>query len=90
MARVHFTPHLARYFPELAPLEVPSRTVAELVGDLDARYRGLAAYLVDDRGALRQHVVVFVDKVAVRDRERLSDAVAPHSEVHVFQALSGG
>jgi sulfur-carrier protein len=90
MPTVHFTPHLRRYFPELDTLEVPARTVAELVGELETRHRGLAGYLVDDRGALRQHVVIFVDKVAVRDREALSDALAPRSEVHVFQALSGG
>ena len=50
----------------------------------------LRGYVLDDQGAVRRHVVVFVDGVAVVDRERLSDAVQPGSEIFVMQALSGG
>lgn len=90
MATVHFTPHLKRYFPELRSCEIESASVAELVRALELRHAGLASYLVDDRGRLRQHVVIYVDKVAVFDRATLSDALRSNSVVHVFQALSGG
>jgi sulfur-carrier protein len=90
MPRVHFTPHLRRYFPGLRTAQVEADTVAQLVAALEREYQGLSAYLVDERGALRKHVVIYVDKVAVRDRERLSDPLANGCEVHVFQALSGG
>jgi molybdopterin synthase sulfur carrier subunit len=33
---------------------------------------------------------VFIDGNQIEDRERLSDPVAPSSEVYVMQALSGG
>jgi len=90
MATVSFTPHLTRFFPELAPMSAEVGTVAELIDVLEQRHKGLAGYLVDDHGALRKHVVIFVDREAIRDRERLSDPLRPASVVHVFQALSGG
>lgn len=50
----------------------------------------LRGYILDDQGAVRHHVVVFVDGASVRDRRALSDAVRPDSEIFVMQALSGG
>ena len=90
MARVTFTPHLARYFPTLDAHEVACASVAELIQALERAHPGLAGYLVDERGRLRQHVNVFVDGRAVKDRERLADPLAPTSQVYVAQALSGG
>jgi hypothetical protein len=90
MARVTFTPHLARYFPALDAHDVACATVAELVAELERAHPGLSSYLVDERGRLRQHVNVFVDGRAVRDRTTLLDALGPGSQVYVAQALSGG
>ena len=90
MARVEFTAHLKRFFPDLVGVDVSGATVAELIRELEELHPGLAAYLVDERGALRQHVNVFVGQRMVRDREALSDPVGDGDEVYVFQALSGG
>jgi hypothetical protein len=46
--------------------------------------------VLDERGALRHHVVCFVDGVAVQDKPGLSEPVPANGEVHLFQALSGG
>lgn len=93
MPRVQFTRHLFRYFPELAAsgeVEVEAETVAQVVAALERRFPGLADYLVDERGALRKHVNIFVGGDFIRDRERLTDPLQPTSEVYIFQALSGG
>jgi len=50
----------------------------------------LRGYVLDDQGALRRHVAVYVNGQAVRDRVRLTDPVGPRDEIYVFQALSGG
>lgn len=50
----------------------------------------LRLFIVEETGELRAHIVVFVDGKPVRDRARMSDPVAPASELHVMQALSGG
>ena len=75
---------------DLGDLTVEARTAAEVVAAVDARWPGLGAYIVDERGALRQHVNIFIGEDMVTDRARLSDAVEPDSRVYIFQALSGG
>ena len=87
---VEFTPHLARFFPDLETTRAEGATVAEVLASLERRHPGLRAYLVDERGSLRPHVNVFLGSRAVRDRRALSDAVAEDTRVFVFQALSGG
>ncbi len=90
MPYVKFTKNLERFFPGLSDLPVEATTVAEVVRAVDSRWPGLAAYIVDERGVLRQHVNIFVGEDMITDREHLSDAVEANSRVYIFQALSGG
>ena len=90
MPRVQFTRHLNRFFPGLSSVEVEAGTVAEVVRALERLYPGLASYLVEDQGALRRHVNIFVEGVLIQDRIGLSDPLSPDSEVDIMQALSGG
>lgn len=90
MAAVTFTPHLERFFPTLSERSVDSPTLRALVTALDAEHPGLAGYLVDDRGRLRQHVIIFVDGRPLSDREKLQDAIGKDTRVYIAQALSGG
>lgn len=91
MAKVKFTRHLVRYFPTLDDIvEAQGNTVAEVIADLDKQYPGLADYIIDERGSLRKHVNIFLDKDLVQDRQTLQDSVAQDEQVYIFQALSGG
>jgi molybdopterin converting factor small subunit len=91
MPAIKFTSHLRRFFPDLTDgVRVEGRTIAEVVGALDRQFPGLADYLIDDQGALRQHVNIFVDDSLILDREALSDAVSETDRIFIFQALSGG
>ena len=65
-------------------------TVAEVVAAVDARHPGLADYVLDDCGAVRKHVNIFVRGRVIADRAGLSDAVGADDEVCIMQALSGG
>ncbi len=89
MAHVVFTANLQRHVPS-PPQDVPGATVREVLDAAFAANPRVRGYVLDDQGELRQHMVVFVDGVQVRDRVRLSDPVAPDAEVYVMQALSGG
>jgi sulfur-carrier protein len=89
MVRVCFTQNLQRHVT-CPPTEVGGssvRSVLEAVFDANPRARG---YVLDDRGALRKHMSVYVNGELVRDRDGLSDTVPEGAEVYVFQALSGG
>lgn len=89
MPTVEFTANLARQ--TAAPsCQVAGATVAEALQAVFATQAALKSYILDDQGAVRQHVVIFVDNVAIKDRRGLSDPVGPASEVFVMQALSGG
>jgi len=69
---------------------VSGDTVREVLDALFAAYPMLRGYVVDERGALRHHVVALVDGVAVADKTRLAEPVAADAEVYLCQALSGG
>ena len=89
MARITFTRNLDRH------VHCPTETVtgANLRAVLESYFElhpALRAYLLDEQGALRKHVVIFVDGRQLGDRSGLSDAVGDGSEVYVMQALSGG
>lgn len=90
MPRVSFTRHLERFFPGLTETNVAGRSVRDVLDDLESLYPGLRDYIVDETGALRKHVNIFVDGEVVRDRRGLSDAVEESGSVHILQALSGG
>jgi hypothetical protein len=55
-----------------------------------AKSPALRGYILDDQGAVRRHVVIFVRGEAIRDRQDLSDPVGTTDEITVMQALSGG
>jgi sulfur-carrier protein len=69
---------------------VSGRTVRELLDAVFAEFPNLRDYVTDEHGALRHHVVAFVNGVAVRDKATLAESVPPDAEVYLFQALSGG
>ena len=89
---VHVSKHLFRFFPvlERGPIVVEATTAAEAVHALDALAPGVAGYVVDERGALRRHVNIFVGGEMIADRKTLSDRVPDGGTVHILQALSGG
>lgn len=89
MPRVTFTRNLQRHV-ECPPVEVSGATVAEALAAVFAANPRLRGYVLDDRGALRQHMAVFVDGRAIEDRIGLGDPVADGGDIHVLQALSGG
>ncbi len=89
MARVTFTPNLQRYV-DTRELVVCGNNVGEVLGAVFVEVALLRGYLLDDQGALRKHVNIFVDNEAINDRTGLLDRVTETSEVFIVQALSGG
>lgn len=89
MPVVEFAPALTRHVPcpaqhvgagtLRAALETALRT-APLLRD----------YVLDEQGAVRKHVAVFVNGQLIRDRARLDGPLAEGDRVMVIQALTGG
>ncbi len=89
MATVSFTENL-RALVECPTREVDATTVAEALDAVFTEFPKLRGYVVDERGALREHMIVFLDGVPIDDRISLSDKIKPTSSLYVMQALSGG
>ena len=89
MPRLVFTRNVRRHV-SVPPCDVAGQTVRQaldVVFDVHPRLRG---HVVDEHGALRKHMMIFVDGEQIEDREQLSDKVAEDGEIFVMQALSGG
>ena len=89
MPRVAFTPNLQRHV-SCPPCEAPGATARAVLDAAFAANPRARGYVLDDRGALRKHMNVFINGEPVRDREGLSDPVPEGGDVQIFQALSGG
>jgi molybdopterin converting factor small subunit len=89
MAKIVFTANIQRHVicPET---EATGSSVREVLDNVFAANPQARSYVLDDQASLRKHMTIFVDGKAIRDRTRLSDAVAAGSTIYVFQALSGG
>src|SRR5437899_9692409 len=89
VATVSFTSALQRFHP--APSSrVEAATVGEALGAVFAGRPTLRGYVLDDQGAVRRHVAIYVNGRPVSDRVRLSDPVGVRDQIYVLQALSGG
>jgi molybdopterin synthase sulfur carrier subunit len=89
MVYVAFTRNLQRHVA-CPPAEVSGRTVREVLDAAFASNQRARGYVLDEQGALRRHMIIFVNGEPIGDRVRLSDSVPPDGEVFVMQALSGG
>lgn len=89
MATVTFTDNLQRHV-SIPPMQVQAATVKQALDRVFEKHKIARAYVLDEHGAVRYHMVVFVDGVQIKDRETLRDKLKPDSEVYVMQALSGG
>ncbi len=72
--------------------EVPveAETVREAIGAVDAAYPGLASRVLDDDGALRRFVNVFVADEDVRFLDGLDTIVASGQTISLVPAVAGG
>jgi sulfur-carrier protein len=89
MPTVSFTSALQRFL-DAPSMQVDGTSVRAALDAVFARRPALRSYVLDDQGAVRRHVVVYINCDLLRDRTHLSDTVGAQDEIYVFQALTGG
>lgn len=89
MPRVVFTSNLQLHVA-VPPSQVTGATVREALDAVFADHPRARLYVLDERGTVRRHMVIFVNGAQINDRETLSDPVPSDGEIYVAQALSGG
>jgi sulfur-carrier protein len=97
MARVVLASALSQWLPPSpdtpacgGALDIPGARLDEVLDGVFSRYPNLRGYVLDEHGAVRHHVAVFVDGTAIADKSRPTQALDERSEVYLMQALSGG
>ena len=89
MPTVEFAPALTRHVP-CPRQDVPAPTLGTALDAAFLAAPALRGYVLDEQGAVRKHVAVFVNGLMIPDRRDLSQPLAPQDRVHVIQALTGG
>jgi molybdopterin synthase sulfur carrier subunit len=71
-------------------LQARAGTLAEVISDIDRRHPGFRSRVLDDSGAIRTYVNVYIGDDDARDKGGTGAAVPDGSEVMVIPAMAGG
>ena len=80
-------PDVLKSYTGTAQLVAEAGTVGELFDWLDQRYPGIRFRVIDEQDRFRRHMRCFVNGMQTFD---LGEALSPHDDIVILQALSGG
>ena len=81
---------LRTYTDGASVVEASGDTLTTVLDDLDTRFPGIRARVVDDAGALRRFVNVYVNDNDVRFSDGLATPTGDGATVSVIPAVAGG
>lgn len=65
-------------------------TVAEAIEDLEKKHPGIRDRLLDDKGAVRRHVNIYVGEEDIRFLEGLKTELKGGEQISIVPAIAGG
>ncbi len=86
MATVRLRAPLSELAGGRRELELDGATVAEVLRALEREYPDVKGWILDERGLIREHINVFVNKEYGRE----DTSVGAQDRLHVLPAISGG
>jgi sulfur-carrier protein len=86
MATVRLRAPLSELAGGRRELELEGTTVAEVLQALEREHPDVKGWILDERGSIREHINVFVNK----DYGREDTSVGENDRLHVLPAISGG
>lgn len=81
---------LRTYTDDQSQVSAEGSTVAEVVDSLESSYPGIKARLLDDDGALRRFVNIYVAEEDVRFAQGLDTSTPDGTQVSIIPAVAGG
>lgn len=90
MATVNIPPTLRKYTHGEEEVSVLGTNVREILGQLESTYPGIAERIVDEQGAVRRFINVFVADEDIRYLEDLETPVGERDEISIVPAIAGG
>lgn len=71
-------------------VEVNASTIVDAINELQARYPGIKERLLDDTGAVRRFVNVYVNEEDIRFLQNQQTQVKDGDEISIIPAIAGG
>jgi molybdopterin synthase sulfur carrier subunit len=87
---VHVPTPLRRLTAGQARVEVVAGTVSELLTALEAAYPGMAEKLLDENGAIRRYVNLYVNDEDIRFLQGTATPLADGDAIAIVPAIAGG
>jgi sulfur-carrier protein len=90
MAKVRIPTPLRKLTNNEELIEVNANTVGAAIGELQTRYPGIKERLVDDSGAIRRFVNVYVNEEDIRFLQNQETPLKNGDEISIIPAIAGG
>jgi molybdopterin synthase sulfur carrier subunit len=90
MAKVHIPTTLRSFTRNQEEVSASGATVGEVLRELDKRFPGIGARLLDDKGAVRRYVNVFLNMDDIRFLQELDTPVKDSDRITLVPAMAGG
>jgi len=71
-------------------IEVDGGTISEAIAELQTRYPGIKDRLLDDTGAVRRFVNVYVNEEDIRFLQNQETKLRDGDEISIIPAIAGG
>src|SRR5438445_2280926 len=89
-AKVRIPAPLRKLTKEQAVVDIPGKTVDEILANLEKNYPGMKERICDENGQIRRFINVFVNGEDIRFKEGAKTAVAEGAEISIIPAIAGG
>jgi molybdopterin synthase sulfur carrier subunit len=90
MAKVRIPTPLRKLTNNEELIEVNAGTVGAVITELQSRYPGIKERLVDDTGAIRRFVNVYVNEEDIRFLQNQETPLKNGDEISIIPAIAGG
>ncbi len=90
MATLRIPTPMRAFTGNQAEVSASGATVREVLTDLDARHPGIGGRVLDERGAVRRYVNVFLNDEDIRALSGLDTPVKDSDRITLIPAMAGG
>jgi len=87
---VHVPTPLRKLTDSTAEVAVEAGTVAELVTNMDGSYNGIGEKLLDENGAIRRYVNLYVNDEDIRFLDGMDTPLKDGDSISIVPAIAGG
>ena len=81
---------LLQYTGNESELRVDAHTVGEVLTNLDSRFPGLSAFVVNESGQLRRYVNIFVNERDIRSGDGMMTKLKEGDRISIVPVVAGG